>query len=229
VNPPRRSDSDTGSGHCARWQRRPEERRSEILEAGFLVFGRRGYGRATIADVARQAGVSAGTVSHYFGSKRRLFEAVVIERALGFVTAEEEALASHRGSAREMLERTVRLLWDQLWTPGTVEFLRVMNAEASSFPESARVLCRQLNERWRRLVAAILELGVEAGEFEVDDIGVAARVIPYAVTGVAQKMSMYGRFDPAMPEREAMWSSVLAMVNRFVLAQATSERVEEAE
>ena len=57
-----------------RWQRRPDTRPAEILDAAVLAFGRKGYRRATLADVAEQAGVSPGTVSHYFGSKANLFE-----------------------------------------------------------------------------------------------------------------------------------------------------------
>ena len=67
-----------------RWQRRPDTRRAEILDGAVLAFGQNGYKRATLADVAEYAGVSAGTVSHYFGSKARLFEEVIAERLMPY-------------------------------------------------------------------------------------------------------------------------------------------------
>src|SRR5690242_842045 len=100
-----------------RWQRRPDTRRSEILDAAVLAFGRKGYQRATLADVAEQAGVSPGTVSHYFGSKANLFEQVIAERLMPYVEAEEASLASHRGPMRELFAQLLRRLWSVRGSP----------------------------------------------------------------------------------------------------------------
>ena len=56
-----------------------------------LVFGEEGYAKATLAQVARKAGISAATVSHYFGSKAALFEAMVSEEAM--VSSATDAVA----------------------------------------------------------------------------------------------------------------------------------------
>ena len=85
-----------------RWQRRPDTRRTEILDGAVLAFGKNGYKRATLADVAGHAGVCAGTVSHYFGSKARLFEDVIAQRLMPLVEAEEASLASRRGPMRDL-------------------------------------------------------------------------------------------------------------------------------
>jgi AcrR family transcriptional regulator len=203
-----------------RWQRRPDTRRSEILDAAVLAFGGKGYQRATLADVAEQAGVSPGTVSHYFGSKANLFEQVIAERLMPYVEAEEASLASHRGPMRELLAQLVRRLWDRAWEPGILELMRVMKVESAEFPESGRLMCRQLSERWRRIFGRILESGMAGGEFRRMDVDVAARVISYALVGTAEKVSAFRAFDPGMPEREAMWTAVREMVERFVLVDA---------
>jgi AcrR family transcriptional regulator len=52
-------------------QRRQTE--ENILAAARQLFAERGYERTTIRAVAKQAGVDAGLVMHYFGSKDRLF------------------------------------------------------------------------------------------------------------------------------------------------------------
>src|SRR3954471_19162402 len=83
-------------GHEPRWHRRPDERRGEIIDSAVLVFGRNGYKRTTLAQVAERAGVSAGTVCHYFGSKASLFEEVIADRLMPFVENEEASLARHR-------------------------------------------------------------------------------------------------------------------------------------
>ncbi|HEV8150863.1 MAG TPA: helix-turn-helix domain-containing protein, partial [Gemmatimonadales bacterium] len=63
-----------------RWQRRPAERPREILDAAALVFGERGFESATLAQVAERAGVSPGTIQHYFGTKSALFHEVIADR-----------------------------------------------------------------------------------------------------------------------------------------------------
>src|SRR3954452_16222750 len=80
-----------------RWQRRPDIRRNEILDSAVLAFGQNGYKRTTLADVAARAHVSAGTVSHYFGSKASLFEEVIAQRLMPSIEIEEASLVQHHG------------------------------------------------------------------------------------------------------------------------------------
>ena len=61
-------------GSRAEQRRRTEAR---ILDAATHVFFSAGYERATIRAVASAAGVDAGLVMHYFGSKQELFRRVI--------------------------------------------------------------------------------------------------------------------------------------------------------
>lgn len=200
-----------------KWQRRPEERRGEIIEAAVATFGQLGYERATLADVAERAGVSPGTVSHYFGSKSDLFEAVIADRFVDFVASEEALLAAETGSARQLLAQLMRRLWDHTWAPGTIALMQAVQVDMAAFPGSGQLLCKQLSDRWRRLFGVILDRGIRSGEFRPLDVDASARVIGYALIGVAQKAATFARFDAAMPARERLWTAVLEMVERFVL------------
>lgn len=206
-----------------KWQRRPEQRRREILDSALWVFGRFGYHRATLADVAERAGVSPGTVSHYFGSKGELFQEVIAGHFMGFVAQEEALLASSTGPVRPLLHQLLRRMWDHAWTPGILELMQVVQVEVAEFPESGRLLCRQLGERWRGLVGRILESGARTGEFRALDPELAARAMSYTLLGVAQKVSTFSGFDSSMPDREVMWRTVLEMIDRFLLAELPCE------
>ena len=61
-------------GSRAEQRRRTEAR---ILDAATQVFFSAGYDRTTIRAVASAAGVDAGLVMHYFGSKQELFRRVI--------------------------------------------------------------------------------------------------------------------------------------------------------
>jgi AcrR family transcriptional regulator len=200
-----------------RWHRRPDERRAEILDGAVLAFGKNGFMRATLAEVAEHAGVCAGTVSYYFGSKAKLFEDVIAERLMPYVEAEEASLASHQGPMGELLQQLLRRLWDRAWEPGILDLMRVVKVESAEFPESGRLLCQQLSERWGRIFSVILTAGMKDGEFRPMDVNVAARTISYALVGVAEKVSAFRAYDARMPEREEMWRAVQELVDRFVL------------
>src|SRR5260370_22304549 len=63
-----------GPGSRAEQRRRTEAR---ILDAAPQVFFSAGYDRTTIRAVASAAGVDAGLVMHYFGSKQELYRRVI--------------------------------------------------------------------------------------------------------------------------------------------------------
>ncbi|MGD9142400.1 MAG: helix-turn-helix domain-containing protein, partial [Dehalococcoidia bacterium] len=46
----------------ARRRLTPEQRETQILEAALAVFSRRGYDKATVPDIAREAGIAVGTI-----------------------------------------------------------------------------------------------------------------------------------------------------------------------
>lgn len=51
----------------------PEEKRKTVIDAAMLMFGRVGYKKASVNDIAVAAGISKGMVFHYFGSKKRMY------------------------------------------------------------------------------------------------------------------------------------------------------------
>ena len=68
-------------------------RRETILDAAKAVFAVKGFHETVIADVARAAGMSYGSVYWYFDSKEALYQAVS--------DREEQALWRHVGSSIE--------------------------------------------------------------------------------------------------------------------------------
>src|SRR4029078_6694806 len=52
-------------------------KRRQIIEGARKLFLAQGFDAASMGEIARQAGVSKGTLYVYFDSKERLFEAVV--------------------------------------------------------------------------------------------------------------------------------------------------------
>lgn len=51
----------------------PQEKQERIIEAGFHCFGKMGYKKASVQDIAKIAGISKGMIFHYFGSKKDMY------------------------------------------------------------------------------------------------------------------------------------------------------------
>jgi AcrR family transcriptional regulator len=64
-----------------RKRRAPEEARTHLLDAAERLFAERGPDAVGLRDVARQAGVSHGLITHYFKTYEGLVEAVFHRRA----------------------------------------------------------------------------------------------------------------------------------------------------
>jgi AcrR family transcriptional regulator len=148
-----------------RWQRRPDERPDEILEAAMNVFGEVGFARAKLDDVAKRAGVSKGTLYLYFDSKEALFREMVRSKVITHLVFAESRLNQDQSSARETLEQFIRGWWDIARRPEMAQLTRLVHSEIGNFPELARFFTEEVIQRTRRLLRAIFALGVARGEF----------------------------------------------------------------
>ena len=180
-----------------RWHRRKEARPAEIVAAALEVFVQRGFEATKLADVARRAGVTKGTVYLYFDSKEALFKAVVRETIVP-VIAQGEALAqSFTGSARELLERLVREYWRLVGETALAGIPKLMMAEAATFPELTRFYYDEVVTRGHRLMAGVIARGIKNGEFRPVDVKVAAKL---AMSPLIHAVVMRRAFASCMPE-----------------------------
>jgi TetR/AcrR family fatty acid metabolism transcriptional regulator len=88
-------------------------KRDLILRAATSVFARRGFFNAQVADVAREAGVAAGTVYLYFRSKDDLLVSI-FERNMKDARAEARAALDGIHDPIERLGALARLHLDRL-------------------------------------------------------------------------------------------------------------------
>ncbi len=200
---------------CNRWQRRPAERRQEILAAARIVFGQEGYARATLAQVAKKAGVSAGTVSHYFGSKAALFEAMVEEEALEFI-AVDPLIMPGEGGYRALLHEVVLDKWARLNQPGTPELTLTVLGEMRDFPVPAQRLFRQVSQRGRERLQSVIAAGCAEGEFSVRDPETAAHVVESMLLGAILDFHFVSECTDATRCDDAARTILLAAIDRLV-------------
>src|SRR3954454_14338833 len=106
------------------------QRSSEILDAATTVFATHGYTGGSLRDIARQLDLSLTSITHHFGSKYELLEAV-LERAdtttSGAAVFDFDAACTDRGVAAATLER----VQSNLDRPELLRLFAILSAEAS--------------------------------------------------------------------------------------------------
>jgi AcrR family transcriptional regulator len=178
------------SRHSPRWQRRPDERPQQILEAAFRVFGKRGLHRATLDDVAREAGITKGTIYLYFPSKADLFVAMLRTRITAVIPAVETADGRAAPSLEARLAGIGRDLYRFFSSPGYLAMFRTVVSEVAQFPEVAAQVYREGVLAANRRLAAVLETAARAGECRETDAMIASRAFVgmFLVFAISQRL-----------------------------------------
>ena len=90
-----------------------EHRKPAILKAFYEVIEAVGFENASVAKVAKQAGVHASLVIHYFGSK----ECMVLELVEEVLLTYTDLIGKlpHSGEPHQRLEQLLALIWSREW------------------------------------------------------------------------------------------------------------------
>jgi len=149
----------------------PEEKRLRLIEITIRVMGRKGISNAKIEDIAREMGVSYGSIYSYFATKEDLAHTIItmgieIQRKTFAQPVEHRDTFSH---IEAVLERSLKLGREQpelicLWHEMSLPY----NAQ---YAEHTSELFRLGVVEWK----GILKKGKERGEVRGDiDIDAAA-------------------------------------------------------
>jgi AcrR family transcriptional regulator len=135
-----------------------EERRSTIVRAAVEVFGRKGYDRSNVADIAETAGIGKGTLYLYFKSKEDIFLAIVEEYS--FVPQLLDLLPED-APVGETLANVAHQHLNYMKQHSPV--LRILVQEGHRFPEATARMFAQVMRKGNDALVAYLEAQVQAG------------------------------------------------------------------
>lgn len=161
-----------------------EDRREQIIDAAMRVFAQKGFARATNKDIAKEAGITAGLIYHYFASKEDLLTTVVETRTplqlLNTISPQAFAMPPEQ-FFRFLLAQVLRIVEDEKF----VNLIRVVLSE----------LLHGENQYFMQLIPTVLgralsflgsyiETKVAAGELRpVEDATAVAQVIMGSMIG----------------------------------------------
>jgi AcrR family transcriptional regulator len=200
------------------------DKREAILAAAFDVFSREGYGSANVDAIAAQADVAKPTIYAHFGSKERLFRAVMadlVQRYSARSLAALEASPADGVTVRDQVLGMARRLVTCYRDPRSSAFQRLLYAEAGRFPDLWESLQAGGVDRVVEALAGRLARFANAGQLTIPDPVRAARQLVALITSELPDHATLGArpLDDAQIEE-----SVAAGVETFLRAFARDTR-----
>jgi AcrR family transcriptional regulator len=197
--------------------------KKRIVEAAITVFAKKGYHQAKMSDIAKEVGVSKGTLYQYFKSKEELFEAVV---QIPFRKIQEEPLSALLESGN-LLDISSNTFYDKLWStplffsepswPPSLMFEIV--SEASRNQELANSLQSMYDEAFKYL-AAFFEDQKEKGVIHRE---VNTSTLALGLIALQDGLQGYELFGMARTETGEAWSEISKILLRSVMTNEQGE------
>jgi TetR/AcrR family transcriptional repressor of mexJK operon len=191
------------------------QRDERLLAVAATMFMERGFDATTMDAVAEAACVGKATLYARCRDKEALF-AEVFRRQINRLLAPLNALAIQPGLT-ESIEDTLCNLGHQLLRcsllPEVVAINRILAAQATRFPDLARLAHQEGWSRGLDMVAAVLRRFAEAGLVRITDPELAAEMFLCLVLGRTTRMAAFGL---ALPDDAALARRVRFAVGLFL-------------
>lgn len=173
--------------------KRGTAKRRAILDAARRVFVAHGFRGASMDLIVAEAGVSKPTVYHHFGSKERLF-AAILEEAVEQILLPLHAHGNDDTDPRQTLLEIAQSYARVLLSPDMIEFHRLALSEASRFPELGRQYYQSGPKMAVAGIADYMRRLTEAGVLNAEDPVLAAHHF-WALVFSAPRLVLL--FDPS--------------------------------
>jgi AcrR family transcriptional regulator len=196
----------------ARKERITKKREKQILDAALSVFSEKGYGVATIPDIATKAGLAVGSIYNYYPSKRELFIAVIkyfIINAPLLDLIDELPNGDIDVTFSQIMHNRLNLIDDT-----DISRMPFLMAEIQREPELKEMWAKEfLQPFFTKLVKVYRNLG-ETGRFTISNPEITTRIIGGMIVGFLMLRIMEGENSPLykIPKEE-----IIENIGRFLI------------
>jgi AcrR family transcriptional regulator len=190
------------------------ETREHILMTAIKLLNEQGFASVSMNDIVRESGLSKGGVYWHFKSKGEILEAVYdyfLEAQLQFVTA---ALAE-QGSVSERLRRVFQLGGIELDSkmPPPLELYSLALRE-----ETLMKRMMAFYEAYRQRIAALIQQGIDQGEFALCD----AESVAVSVVSFMEGIVIVGSTVLAQSDFQTQLNTAIDLMLNGLLTRSTS-------
>lgn len=153
-------------------------KRENIIREAALLFKEKGYGSASMRDLAERVGVEAASIYSHIKSKDEILEEICF-RIAGEYSAHISKIENEKSSYTEKLKSIIRL-HIQLMIADAAS-VSVTNNDWKSLPEPKLSIFKTLRKGYEARFAALIENGIAKKEFAPINVSVAMFTILSAI------------------------------------------------
>ncbi|MBS2021286.1 MAG: TetR/AcrR family transcriptional regulator [Deltaproteobacteria bacterium] len=163
---------------------KPADKRARILEAAVKVFARSGFFTATVAEIAREAGVADGTIYLYFKGKEDLLLRLVHEKMAELLAQVKDAVEAEKDAPAKLTKFITLHLSLVEKNP---ELAQVLIVELRRSAQVIRGPEREALVAYLELLAQVVRDGQASGELDRD---VSPATVKRAVFGALDELAL---------------------------------------
>jgi AcrR family transcriptional regulator len=149
--------------------------RAYILKISSQFFGKNGYERSTIAQLAQGMNMSKAFIYHYFTSKEQIIDEIaldtqkrLIERSMQRIAQSDDVIEKIRLFMLEHAE----FIQDNYYEVRALDY-----TFAGQMSKEVEIVARRNNADYRAILVDLFRQGMEAGEIRAEDPAVAAQAV----------------------------------------------------
>jgi len=186
------------------------DQRQKIIDAALRVFARQGFHKASIKQIAVEAGIkSPALIYWYFKDKRELLSTMT-QDLLPFRTMDIEVTSLLEQEPEVLLPILLRKILDTFDQPDTRLLVRVILSEVSQDEELTEVM-RNVNSAGLDFLTDYLDRQVELGRLRPHDTTSSARFLAGSVLTVLLGRSIFPRIVEDMSPIEVYVETVVSI------------------
>ena len=196
-----------------------KETAGRVLAASLKLFATSGYAAVSMREIAREVGLQVGALYNHFPTKQSILRKLMIAHLEELISAYQEQTVPTQPA--KMLEAFARFhIRFHIDKPDEVflAYMELRNLEPENYKEIMK-----LRQQYERYLRGILREGVAAGDFEIEDVPVAAMAIISMMTGVNTWFRYGGRLS--VEEIEEIY--VKMVISVAGIGQTTGANLEE--
>jgi AcrR family transcriptional regulator len=155
-------------------------RRTQLIDSAIETIATLGYAQASLAQVAKRAGISKSVITYYFSSKEELLEQVVTEIYTAAVQAVTPQITA-QSTAALRLQAYIRSAVDYIGAH-RIRMMALMEIALNSRTADGKLRYGGATEEWILApLEALLRQGQQEGDFRAFDLRVMAVTIRRAI------------------------------------------------
>ncbi|MDM1294398.1 TetR/AcrR family transcriptional regulator [Sphingobacterium sp. N143] len=156
-------------------------KRIKILEAATRRFAHFGMAKTTMSEIAKDLNFSKALLYYYFPDKNSLYSAV-FEYVIDRMIEDIEEVIDQGGNFEEVMMYSIDMrvkIINQYYN--LFEYTMKMVKE---LPDELERVFKESYLREVEIIEKILQIGIGAGEIQVDDLNETARILLYSLFGM---------------------------------------------